>query len=423
MKGYSKALFWLLAAMLAVIAAFAAVTLSYRGAKTDAVLLNDMVLTVREHWNDLEAVDTARFSAEMLIYNNEDALLFSTADRALAGIDSPLKAMQEGCLCLSVHEGSRFLGTIVIPDPAKEQYDVARRRLIVAAAVLLLGMLAAGVLYGIYVQVRIIRPFRRMERFAANVAAGDLDTPLKQERTDLFGAFTQSFDIMREELKASRQREMELKIKEKEIIASLSHDLKTPITGIKLLCELMSVKVKDVYVLTKIENIHQKAEQISVLVADLLASALDELGEMQVTCRDGDSAMLHELIEEHDTRSLTRESAVPQCMICTDRARLSQIIGNILSNSYKYAGTPIDIGYRLREGYLEMTVRDYGPGVTEEEVGLVTTKYYRGANAAGKDGSGLGLYIASELMERMNGELICSCRENGFLVTLLIPLS
>lgn len=423
MKGYSRAMFWLLVSMLVCIAVFAGVTLSYRGEKTDAVLLNDMVRTVREEWDDLDSLDASRFGTPMQIYGKEDALLYAAGGTALAGIDSPVKAMQEGCLCLSVHDGSRFLGTIVIPDPARDRYDTARRRLIAAAAVLLLGMLAAGIGYGIYVQVRIIRPFRRMERFAVNVAAGDLDTPLQQERSDLFGAFTQSFDIMREELKASRERELELKIKEKELIASLSHDLKTPITGIKLLCELMTVKVQDEYVRTKIAGIHQKAEQISVLVADLLASALDELGEMQVDCRDLDSAMLHELIEEHDTRCLAREGEVPQCMICTDRARLSQIIGNLLSNSYKYAGTPIDVGYRLREGYLEMTVRDYGGGVTEEEIGLVTTKYYRGANAAGKDGSGLGLYIANALMERMNGELICSCREQGFLVTLLIPLS
>ena len=81
------------------------------------------------------------------------------------------------------------------------------------------------------------------------------------------------------------------------------------------------------------------------------------------------------------------------------------------------------VGYRLREGCLEMSVRDYGVGVPETEIGLVTTKYYRGKNADGKDGSGLGLYIADLLMEKMNGELICSCKSEGFQVTLLIPLS
>ena len=130
--------------------------------------------------------------------------------------------------------------------------------------------------------------------------------------------------------------------------------------------------------------------------------------------------MLHELVEEHDPRGLAREEAVPPCLLHVDRSRLSQIVGNVLSNSYKYAGTAIDIGYRLREGYLEMTVRDYGAGVPEQEIGLVTTKYYRGKNAAGKDGSGLGLYIASLLMEKMGGEpLFDISREDtilGFII-------
>ena len=423
MKTYSKALFLVIALMLAVITAFTAITVSYRGTQTNVTVLNDMTETIREQWEEIGSFDSSPYASEMLIYSSENFLLYSTADHTLAGVDSPAKAMQEGCLCLPVHDGSRFLGTVVIPDPAKADYDAARKKLVAAAAVLLLGLLLAGGLYGLYVRNTIILPFRKMERFAADVAAGRLDTPLMLEKSNLFGAFTQSFDIMREELRASRQRELELKIKEKELIASLSHDLKTPITGIKLLCELMAVKVRDEYVLSKVENIHQKAEQINVLVADLLASALDELGEMQVTFRDEPAAMLHELVAEHDTRQLVREGAIPPCMICADRLRLSQIIGNIVSNSYKYAGTAIDVGYRLREGCLEMTVRDYGEGIPEDEIGLVTTKFYRGANSEGKDGSGLGLYIASLLMEKMNGELICSAREQGFLVTLLLPLS
>ena len=145
MKAYSKLLFGMLALMLAVIAAFAAVTLSYRGRQADAVMLNDMVCAAREQWSTIETFDTARYAEEMLIFGSEDALRLSTADHLLAGADSPVKAQQMGHLCLPVHDGSRYLGTIVIPDPAKAGYDVARRRLIEAAAVLLLAVLLVGV--------------------------------------------------------------------------------------------------------------------------------------------------------------------------------------------------------------------------------------------------------------------------------------
>ena len=70
-----------------------------------------------------------------------------------------------------------------------------------------------------------------------------------------------------------------------------------------------------------------------------------------------------------------------------------------------------------------MTIRDHGEGVDEEELSLLTNKFYRGKKQkSDKEGSGLGLYISSELMKKMKGELILSC-EAGFTVKLLLPLA
>ena len=420
---YSKILLLVIAIILAGMALFATLTFSYQDKKVDTLALNDLTETVKENWGELETVDLSGFKTEMLVFNSENMVVYSTAAQDLKDINSTEEAMQNECLCLSVHDESRFLGTIVIPDPAKTSYNAIRFRLLVSSGILLLIIITAVLIYGVYVRMTIIRPFRKMEQFAVNVANGKFDEPLMLAQNNLFGKFTESFDIMREELKASRRRETALKLKEKEMIASLSHDLKTPITGIKLLCELLHVKVKDKYLLEKINNINQKAEQINVLVNDLLTSSLDDLGEIQVECRDESSEILHQLLSELDTSTLARENKIPECMILVDKTRLSQIIGNIIGNSYKYAGTVIDVGYKIREGYLEMSFRDYGTGVPKDEISLVTARFYRGSNASEKDGCGLGLYISSMLMERMNGELICSHREDGFLVTLLIPLS
>jgi len=96
----------------------------------------------------------------------------------------------------------------------------------------------------------------------------------------------------------------------------------------------------------------------------------------------------------------------------------------VISNSYKYADTQIDITYTFIEGYMKMSIRDYGPGVAEEELQLVTNKFYRSKTPEHDkvDGSGLGLYIAKSLMEKMNGELRCVNANPGFEVWLLIPL-
>lgn len=423
MKGYSRTLLWVIALIVAGVAAFILITFSYCEEQVDMLMVNDLVETVKENWDTPDEVDLGSFGTEAIVFSSDNSIICSTEVKKLRGIHSAEEALREGCICLSVHKESRFMGTIVIPNPNMVGFNTVRLRLLIAAGILVLVTLSAGLIYGSYVQRTIIRPFKKMEEFAENIAYGNLDEPLMLEQNNLFGKFTGSFDIMREELKASRRREMALKLKEKEMIASLSHDIKTPITGIKLLCELLNVKTEDRYLLEKINGIHQKAEQINVLVSDLLTSSLDDLGEMNVDCRDESSAILHQLVTEHDSNGLASEATVPECMISVDRIRLSQIIGNIISNSYKYAGTEIDIGYRFRDEYLEMSIRDYGKGVPDEEISLVTNRFYRGSNAVGKDGSGLGLYISSLLIEKMNGELICSNLEDGFQVMLLISLS
>ena len=403
MKNYSRIFFMIAALLTVAFVSFYRISNSYRSTETDTLLLNDIVKTVKENWGEFDKLDDSDFDTEMLVFSNNGFIVYSSAKTDLSDVQSVEEAVHKGCICMTISEGSRYYGTVVIPDPDKAKYDMIRQRLFITGGLMTLALLATILLYGVYVNRTIVKPFKKMEKFAVHVAAGSLDEPLMLDKYNMFGSFTTSFDIMREELKAARQRENAIKMKEREMVASLSHDLKTPITGIKLTCELLEVKLRDEYTLEKIGNIRKKAEQINVLVSDLMAAALDDL----------------------DTRSLARESSVPQCMINVDKSRLSQIIGNIFSNSYKYADTTIDIDYRTNENYLEMSIRDYGVGVSENEINLITTKFYRGSAGknSGKDGSGLGLYIASELMAKMNGELFCSCREKGLTVTLLIPLS
>jgi len=390
-----------------------------------AVELNSVVYTVKEHRMELGSLTKEDIGRDFVLFGEGGTRIASSRSEYLNGIDSPEKAAAEDCVCLPVEDSGELVCTIVMPRPDKAMYKDIRKRLLLSGLMMTGLVLLCMVLFRLYVELSVLRPFRRMEKFAGMVAHGELDIPLTRDRNNIFGAFTSSFDIMREELRASRERETELRRRRQELIAELSHDLKTPITGIKLICELLAVKLKDEYAIEKISNIHTKAEQMNILVSDLLASELESLGEMQVTCRDEQSGILHELVSVHDPQSLARESEIPECLIRTDRNRLSQTIGNIISNSYKYAGTPITVNYRIRNGYLEMSLRDTGGGVTEDELPLITTKYYRGTagKTSGKEGSGLGLYIASALMDKMDGELICSSDGTGLTVTLLIPLS
>lgn len=332
-------------------------------------------------------------------------------------------AMQKCYPYTYIIENNQITGSVVLTD-SRKQFDRLRTDIITVYCVCGFLLIGAAAAFGAYIRKAILLPFARMKEFASYVAAGDLDRPLEMDKGNLFGAFSESFDIMREELKASRAREQEL-------IASLSHDLKTPVTGIKLTSELMAAvfaqnKGQEITVtedmIVKMNNIYKRADEIALLVGDLFASTLEDLGAFKIKCSDENSAVIAELVSEYDDRRLVRISEIPQVIVHMDKLRLSQVIGNILFNSYKYADTPIDISFRLDESFLEVSIRDSGPGVPEDEIGLITNKFYRGKEHGDKEGSGLGLYIARILMDKMGGELSVRS-ENGLCVTLLIPLS
>ncbi len=424
MKKYRKLLFLTALVMAAETALSAFLIFSVKFASADEEKLNDIIMTVQENWYSPDILKETDFGMDVLVLNNDNDVVFTNNPQMAGKIDSVYRAALKGFKCFPVQRGNRSFGTVIIPDEGAVSLQKARYSVVAVQSVMAVLMICTAAAFGLYAEFKILRPFRKLKDYAGLISQGRLDEPLMMDRNNIFGDFTVSFDIMREELKKSQKAENDLKIREKELIASLSHDLKTPVTGIRLLCELLSVKTDDRYVCEKVENISQKAEQIDVLISDMLASALDDLGEMNVSVQDENSEVIRELIKAGDTRNLVTEYTIPECIVLTDRNRLMQVIGNIFSNSYKYAGTAVDVSARINGRFIELCISDHGPGVPDDEIIYVTNKFYRGrSNSTGKEGSGLGLYIASELMGKMGGELICSSDGNGFSVTLYIPLS
>ncbi len=394
------------------------------------ISMNDIVKTAEENWPDLKALDSKSFSVGYTVISPEGERLYSSGNIPDERVTVE-SAVKNSYPYKYVTADGQVVGIVIMFSDNGTAYRNLKIKIIIAlteaGAVILMGMLG----FGLYVHRSIILPFRRMEEFAGKIAEGKLDEPLAMEKNNMFGVFTESFDIMREELSESKKRELALQKKERELVASLSHDLKTPITGIKLTAELLKAKQEveqspsSADTIEKLDNIYMKADQIDVLVTDLFTSTLDDLGEFKVNCRDEESKVLADIIKKYDDRKLVVSSTLPNVIINIDTKRMSQVIGNIISNSYKYADTSINVDYELSEGFLEMKIKDYGPGVPKDEIELITNKFYRGkAFVEGeKDGNGLGLYIAKTLMDKMNGELIPESTDGGFTVKLLIPLS
>lgn len=328
-----------------------------------------------------------------------------------------------------IGQDGELVGWLLVHNPYSELQKERNGRRAMMVGTMLLVMLILSLAYFLYLRRRVVKPFDRMKAFAGRVAAGDLDAPLEMDRGHVFGAFTESFDIMREELKASREREAEAVKSRKELVAELSHDIKTPVASIKAMTDVMSLTARDDGERETIAAVSAKADQIDRLVSNLFHATLEELEQLEVKPEELSSRDILRMVKEADYLKKVEETDIADAVVLADPLRLNQVIGNVISNSYKYAGTEIRIVSRFEEGCGEspeerfiLEISDRGGGVPGHELELITRKFKRGSNAEGKDGSGLGLYISGYFMEKMGGSLEVMNRDGGFLVRLKLKL-
>lgn len=389
----------------------------------DTVAVSRIVRELGEHWGEGAAAwQAAAHVYDFAVLDMAGTLLY----RSAPGISvSVAEAIKNRDATLPIQTQGGIVGTAIIAVSGTARDAAARKRvtLVLSACFLLSGALAGW--YFVYLNRVIIRPFRKLEWFARQIAAGNLGVPLEMDRGNIFGAFTESFDLMRDQLADAREKERRANHSKKELVASLSHDIKTPITSIRLVSELLLVSEKDAGKAAKISTIYGKAGQIDQLVTDLFHSTLEELGEMRVNPTEEYSAVLRRIITEADYSGKATLGPIPDCLIRADLPRLEQVAGNLIYNSYKYADTPITVAFTLDGGCLRVLFQDHGGGVEEDELPMLLQKYYRGRNSGtrGKDGAGLGLYISKTLMDKMGGGLSCQNCPGGFAVELFLPLA
>ncbi len=264
-----------------------------------------------------------------------------------------------------------------------------------------------------YIYNTVLKPFDKLEKFASNVANGNLDIPIEQEKGQYFGRFTWAFDNMRKEIKKARNDEKAAIENNKTVIASLSHDIKTPISSIRTYCEALEANLDKTpekrahYLNTIIE----KCDEVGRLTDDLFIHSVSDLNQLSVTpSRIELNSYMKGVVDllsanEHlGYRSDINEDA----FIKADPARLTQILENLIANSGKYTDTLTNIYTRKESDKIIIEVRDYGKGIPEENLPFITQKFYRGINTEGIQGSGLGLYICSYLAHKMDAELVLS---------------
>jgi signal transduction histidine kinase len=297
-------------------------------------------------------------------------------------------------------------------------YPILAGYLLCAAFILLIFL---------YLYFTVIRPFEKLNHFAYEVARGNLDSPLYYERKNLFGAFTWAFDNMRREVKKARACEKEAIENNKTVIATISHDIKTPIASIRAYAEGLAANMdsnaerRNRY----ISVIIKKCDEVSGLTNDLFLHSLSDLDKLKmnpVWCQTGD--LIPDILGsiQEESTNIRVMGDLPSAEIFVDPRRLNQVFENLINNSAKYSlDNNIDLFFHLDNTVLTIHIRDYGKGMDEEDLPFAFDKFYRGKNASGKPGSGLGLYIVKYIMEQMNGNVDLKNHPSGLEIILKLP--
>lgn len=384
----------------------------------DAAEVNEAVQSVTKDWENMTAHEnitaldyTVLDSSERLVYKTRDDLSESI-NAAVIHRDTILDITRDGSPC----------GKIIIYNSPRSPGD-SRKKIALLIIFASLFQCSSLVIYLIFLNRRIMKPFKKLESFAERVATGNLDIPLEMDRENIFGAFTESFDIMRTELKRARLAEARANAEKRELVAKLSHDIRTPVASIKAASEVGEATADNEKVRENYTHIIRKADQINTLVTNLFSAALEDLGQLSAKASDVSSSEVCGMLTGADYLKLSEIPHIPDCVVYADKLRLQQVFDNIFANSYKYANTKIQTRAAIENNFLNIRIEDMGGGVYSEELPLLKEKYHRGKNAANAEGAGLGLYICDSLMKEMKGELEVENGSAGLAVTVKILLS
>lgn len=276
-----------------------------------------------------------------------------------------------------------------------------------------------------YIYLSVLMPFDKMKIFAKEIAQGNFEIPLHYERSNYFGDFTWAFDSMRNEIKKARSCEKEAVENNKTIIATLSHDIKTPIASIRAYAEGLEANM-DNSVLKRqkyISVIMKKCDEVSQLTNDLFLHSVSDLDKLKISISQFElCTFLNETVTglsdgQDDIRLLLPDKKI---IISADKNRLVQVCGNIVNNARKYAKTEINISVILEEENVKILFRDYGNGIPDNDIPFIFNKFYRGKNCGSEHGSGLGLYIVDYIVKRMDGKVLLNNYENGLEVVIIL---
>lgn len=316
-------------------------------------------------------------------------------------------------------------GVILAVSDSDHRIDVLSKRFEVS---IILGGFGGAIICGIVASLVVrmgLRPMKRLVEATRRVAETEDFVPLSVRGDEEIVTLTQEFNTMMEALQLSREKQHQL-------IADASHELRTPLTSLRTNIELLiavstsgnlhAIPPED------LQGIHSdviaQLEEMTTLIGELIDMARDkELHQEQLEC----SAIINAAIERVQRRRSDIHFLVTtdEWYVFADREAFSRAIVNLLDNAAKWSPTDGQVEVTLTvhtDAEALLQVRDYGPGIPDNEKTKVFERFYRSDSSRSMPGSGLGLAIVKQEIERITGSIhMCDAPEGGLEVRVLLP--
>ncbi|MBE6902969.1 MAG: HAMP domain-containing histidine kinase [Ruminococcaceae bacterium] len=305
--------------------------------------------------------------------------------------------------------------------------DDADKTSLVMTVNISLGIMAAVIIAVLlYIRARILKPFEQLSDVPYELSKGNLTAPVKESKSRFFGRFIWGVDLLRENLEQQKERELGLQRDKKMLLLSLSHDIKTPLSAIKLYSKALS---KGLYTsaekqLEIAQNIDHKADEIESYVSQIITASREDFLSLDVDMGEFYLSELVTKIKQYYTEKLSliktefTVDSYTDCLLSGDPDRSVEVIQNIIENAIKYGdGKGIGISFSEEDGCILIAVRNSGCSLPDTDLPHIFDSFWRGANAENEKGSGLGLYICRQLMHKMNGDVFAEVNDGFMCVT------
>lgn len=280
----------------------------------------------------------------------------------------------------------------------------------------------------LYIRRSILKPFETLREVPYQLSKGNLNVPIQENKSRYFGRFVWGVDLLREHMEEQKVRELELQKEKSTLLLSISHDIKTPLSAIKLYAQalskgLYSDKEKQGEIA---EHINTKADEIEGFVSQIVKASSEDFLKLEVN--NGEfylSELIHQISGYYKEKLELikidfRVGAYSDCILKGDLDRSVEVLQNIIENAIKYGdGHTIELLYSEEENCRLLTVKNSGCTLPEIELPHIFDSFWRGSNAGNSKGSGLGLYICRQLMQKMDGEIYAEKRDREMWVTVV----